>query len=119
MLLRRRAAEGLLGGMTELPGTEWSVSPLSPEELLVSAPMQAGWRNAGEVRQVFTHFELRLTVFSATIEKFAADGFVHPALELDQAALPSVMRKCVVMAQAGMAQTKKPGLLRPPQNSIL
>ena len=39
VLLRRRPPNGLLGGMTELPGTEWRPTPWDAEEALALAPM--------------------------------------------------------------------------------
>ena len=101
VLLRRRKPEGLLGGMTELPGTDWLGTPLPAAEALAQAPMPADWRQAGEVRHVFTHFELRLAVFAASVGTIEADGFLHPIADLQEAALPSVMRKCVRMALTG------------------
>ena len=98
VLLRRRKPEGLLGGMTELPGTEWLAAPLSTAAALAQVPMPADWRKAGEVRHVFTHFELRLAVFAASVSEIQADGFLHRVTELQEAALPSVMRKCVRVA---------------------
>ncbi len=114
VLLRRRPAQGLLGGMTELPGTEWRTAPWSPEEMLAGAPIAADWRGAGEVRHVFTHFALRLTVFSANVDRFDAAGSAHPVAALDQAALPTVMRKCVALATA-----QRPALPPSVQDSIL
>jgi A/G-specific adenine glycosylase len=105
VLLRRRKPEGLLGGMTELPGTDWRATPWAEAEALGQAPAPAAWRKAGEVRHVFTHFELRLTVFAAAVKLIAADGFLHPADALDAAALPSVMRKCVRAALDPGART--------------
>ena len=67
VLLRRRPASGLLGGMMELPGTEWRLNPWPEQEALVRAPMPAAWRPAGEVRHGFTHFELRIGVYAATV----------------------------------------------------
>ncbi len=112
VLLRRRPPNGLLGGMTELPGTEWRTSLWSLQEMLAAAPMAAAWREAGEVRHVFTHFELRLTVFAAVVEKFETTGFAHPVSALDEAGLPTVMRKCVALANG-------PILPPSPQKSIL
>ena len=100
VLLRRRKPEGLLGGMTELPGTEWLSEPLTDQAMLSQAPMQADWRRAGEVRHVFTHFELRLVVFVASVPAIKAVGFRLPLPDLPEAALPSLMRKCVKMAMA-------------------
>ncbi len=102
VLLRRRPPKGLLGGMTELPGTAWRADPWPREQALTEGPMAAPWRHAGEVRHVFTHFELHLDVFAATVRRIEAEGFLRPATELHAEALPSVMRKGVVVAQ-GMA----------------
>ena len=41
VLLRRRQQNGLLGGMTELPGTEWRPMPWDTAEALALAPMDA------------------------------------------------------------------------------
>ena len=103
VLLRRRPLEGLLGGMTELPGTEWLGAPLPAADALTQAPMPAAWHRVGEVRHVFTHFELRLMVFAGSVRRISADGFLHPIGALEKAALPSVMRKCVRLAMTANA----------------
>ena len=95
MLLRRRPPRGLLGGMTELPGTPWRAERWGAAEVLAHAPMPAAWRPAGEVRHGFTHFELHIAVFSACVARIEGEGFLHPVDALAEAALPSVMRKCV------------------------
>ena len=95
VLLRRRPPRGLLGGMSELPGTPWRAEAWSEADALAHAPMPASWRLAGEVRHGFTHFELRIAVFAGTVARIDAEGFLHPIVGLDAAALPSVMRKCV------------------------
>jgi A/G-specific adenine glycosylase len=97
VLLRRRPAKGLLGGMTELPGTEWRTAPFARDEVLRAGPMPAAWRPAGKVDHVFTHFELRLEVFAARVETIAADGFLRSLSALEGEALPSVMRKAVAV----------------------
>jgi A/G-specific adenine glycosylase len=61
--------------------------------------MVAGWREIGEIRHGFTHFELRISVFSASVPVIAADGFLQNATQLEGEALPSVMRKCVALAR--------------------
>jgi A/G-specific adenine glycosylase len=101
VLLRRRPSRGLLGGMTELPGTPWRESPWSEAESVALAPQPAAWRRlAGEVRHVFTHFELRLSIFAARVDRIAGDGgFVCSPDAVDQQALPSVMRKCARLAR--------------------
>ena len=104
VLLRRRPTQGLLGGMTELPGTDWRASPWRAEEALVLAPMDVAWRAVGQVRHGFTHFELTIDLFAARVERIDADGFQRPIAALMREALPSVMRKCVRMAQASARQ---------------
>jgi A/G-specific adenine glycosylase len=99
VLLRRRPPTGLLGGMTELPGTTWRASPWDVTEALALAPMDAAWRAAGQVRHGFTHFELTIDLFAARVERIEADGFRRPVNALAQEALPSVMRKCIRMAR--------------------
>ncbi len=100
VLLRRRPAEGLLGGMAELPGTDWRATPWEQQEALRLAPMPAVWRPAGEVRHGFTHFELTIGLFAARVDRIEAEGFQRPIDALADEALPSVMRKCVRMASS-------------------
>jgi A/G-specific adenine glycosylase len=98
VLLRRRVAKGLLGGMTELPGTDWRAEPWTQAEALTAAPQPSDWRPAGQVRHGFTHFELIIELFAAQVPAIEADGFLRPIDALAEEALPSVMRKCVRMA---------------------
>ena len=97
VLLRRRPPEGLLGGMMELPGTDWRTAAWGEAEALALAPMVADWRPAGTVRHGFTHFTLDIALFAARVQRVAAEGLLRPAGGLDGEALPSVMRKCVRM----------------------
>lgn len=98
VLLRRRPPRGLLGGMTELPGTPWRAEPWGLEEALAFAPAPADWREIGEVRHGLTHFELQLRVFAAAGS--GGEGFWRAASEVDDEALPSVMMKCVRLIRA-------------------
>ena len=101
VLVRTRPDKGLLGGMTEIPGTEWS-KDFKLSDALLSAPVDAKWKKLpGHVEHVFTHFALRLTVFTATTEAKAPKGarFVKDNL-LDDEALPSVMRKVIEHARS-------------------
>ena len=100
VLLRRRPNEGLLGGMTELPGTAWLPDPWPADAAQNAAPMPATWRHAGQVRHGFTHFELHLDVFAASVLHIQAPGFLRPATGLATEALPTVMRKAVAVALA-------------------
>jgi len=101
VLLRRRPANGLLGGMAELPGTPWREDPWLRTEALSHAPMAANWRGVGQVRHGFTHFELHIDLYAAQVARIEADGFLHPVGTLRDAALPSLMWKCVRMAASG------------------
>jgi A/G-specific adenine glycosylase len=99
VLLRRRAEKGLLGGMMEVPSTDWgAVMPRNP-----TAPVAAEWRVlTGQVRHVFTHFELTLTVWAGRVP-----GKGDPALgvwvtpdKFGDYALPSLMMKVARHAMA-------------------
>jgi A/G-specific adenine glycosylase len=106
VLLRTRPAKGLLGGMTELPGTAWRDTPWTIDEALSAAPMplspaKSVWRQVGQVHHGFTHFELVLDILAAHVPRIEAEGFAHALDALNDAALPSVMWKCVRMATGG------------------
>jgi A/G-specific adenine glycosylase len=101
VLLRRRPEKGLLGGMMEVPSTEWS--PAQPESLGHHAPLKARWRRVpGLVEHTFTHFHLELEVMKADrLEDGvpAGDGDFKwvPLSDLAGEALPTVMRKIVAL----------------------
>ncbi len=99
VLLRRRPAKGLLGGMTELPGTVWRSEPWPEVEALAEAPMRAAWRLAGQAFHGLTHFELSIDVYVAAVPAIQAEGFLRPANALADEAIPTVFRKCVKVAQ--------------------
>lgn len=97
VLLRRRPAKGLLGGMMEIPSTPWRADPWTIDEALAAAPLTARWRSIpGAVEHVFTHFSLELSVVAARAGRGANTEGEWCAVEsLDTLALPSVMRKVV------------------------
>ena len=71
VLVRRAPPKGLLGGMTEVPTTEWS-HDFDETNALKGAPglsrAKPKWRRVpGVVRHVFTHFPLELAVYVATV----------------------------------------------------
>ena len=110
VLLRRRAEKGLLGGMVEVPSTEWTRDE-TPDSVSVAgqAPLPVVWRSLpGVVRHTFTHFHLELTLAAARItgpgSATGADGFWVPATQLAEHALPSVMRKVIRHALAERAK---------------
>jgi A/G-specific adenine glycosylase len=104
ILLRRRPAKGLLGGMSEVPGSEWR-DDVDVEAARKSAPRLGTalrWqRRAGVVNHVFTHFPLALTVFVAKVKrgtKAPKGGRWARIDKLSQEALPNVMRKVIAHA---------------------
>ncbi len=102
VLVRSRPPKGLLGGMTEIPGTQWS-GDFNLAHALKEAPMPASYRKLGaHVEHVFTHFALTLSVFVADVPQNAAtpEGCRWVSAEaLDGEALPSLMRKVVGLAR--------------------
>jgi A/G-specific adenine glycosylase len=104
VLLRRRPPSGLLGAMTELPGTPWQAAEWTEAQAMSHAPMSATWRPAGRVQHGFTHFELSLQLFAAVVPKLEGEGFQHPIADLGRVALPSLMKKCVQRAQGKVAE---------------
>jgi A/G-specific adenine glycosylase len=101
LLVRSRPQKGLLGGMTEVPGSEW-LAAQDDTMALKQAPELKGvsrWhRKAGVVTHVFTHFPLELVVYTATVpaRARAPQGMRWvPVATLSDEALPNVMRKVI------------------------
>jgi A/G-specific adenine glycosylase len=101
ILLRTRPAKGLLGGMTEVPGSQWLVAQ-DEKAARKQAPALKGvarWRRrTGTVNHVFTHFPLELTVYTAQApaRMRAPKGMRWaPIATLMGEALPNVMRKVI------------------------
>ena len=107
LFLRRRKAEGLLGGMMEAPTSEWqSVQSAYP---LKDAPIKARWvRSPKTVRHIFTHIRLELLIYEASLSKKKSASpqlmrqrdarWVSPA-RLEKEALSSLMKKLVATTQ--------------------
>ncbi|OCK58979.1 A/G-specific adenine glycosylase [Bradyrhizobium sp. LMTR 3] len=101
LLVRTRAEKGLLGGMTEVPGSAW-LAGQDDEMALDQAPAIKGisrWhRKTGIVTHVFTHFPLELVVYTATVppRTRALKGMRWvPVATLADEAFPNVMRKAI------------------------
>ncbi len=101
LLVRSRPEKGLLGGMTEVPGSDW-LAAQDDKTALKQAPalkVVARWhRKAGVVTHVFTHFPLELAVYTAELpaRARAPEGMRWvPVATLDDEALPNVMRKVI------------------------
>jgi A/G-specific adenine glycosylase len=104
VLLRRRPEAGLLGGMLEVPSTQWSEVLPPLDQALRAAPVHGQWWAVpGSVAHTFTHFRLELLVYRAIVPNEAPLTFwaepQHcrwvPRRSLNGEALPSVMRKVV------------------------
>ena len=95
LLLRRRAEKGLLGGMMEVPTSEWREKKWSMTEAKSCAPVKANWKRLnGTVQHTFTHFHLELTVMTAAIENGRGlKGTWCSSDRLSDYALPTVMKK--------------------------
>jgi A/G-specific adenine glycosylase len=104
ILLRTRPERGLLGGMTEVPTTEW-VRAFDEAAALQEVPLDAVWRRLpGAVTHTFTHFPLELVVYVAHVPagtRAPREMRWAKVSELPGAALPSVMRKVIVHAGVG------------------
>ena len=99
ILLRRRPQKGLLGGMVEIPSTPWEAK--LPRK--VAGPVEASWtKSTLLVEHTFTHFHLQLSVWKTSTTDLSLPDhgdyrWVHKD-ELVHEALPSLMRKVVVVA---------------------
>ncbi|MBR1120355.1 A/G-specific adenine glycosylase [Bradyrhizobium lablabi] len=101
LLVRSRPEKGLLGGMTEVPGSDW-LAAQDDKAALKQAPALNGiarWhRKAGVVTHVFTHFPLELVIYTAKVPartRAPDDMRWVPIATLDSEALPNVMRKAI------------------------
>ncbi|MHA6691818.1 A/G-specific adenine glycosylase [Devosia sp. A449] len=96
VFLQSRPTKGLLGGMTEVPGSDWAAS--LPD---ADYPVTGAWQHRGQVVHVFTHFRLELEVWSAEVDATGMDGgWWSERRALKGEALPTLFRK--VLAAAGL-----------------
>ncbi len=101
LLVGTRAEKGLLGGMTEVPTSDW-LAGQDDTDALAQAPLlksATAWhRKLGTVAHVFTHFPLELVVYTACVaaQTKPPKGMRWvPIATLDGEALPNVMRKVI------------------------
>ena len=101
LLVRTRPDKGLLGGMTEVPGSAW-LAAQQDAAALQQAPMPRRalrWqRKVGIVTHVFTHFPLEVVVYTATVAPHtpAPKGMRWvPLSAVMEEALPTIMRKVI------------------------
>jgi A/G-specific adenine glycosylase len=101
LLVRARPEKGLLGGMTEVPGSDWLAAQDDKTALKQAPELKSGtrWhRKVGVVTHVFTHFPLELVVYTSRVPapRRAPQGMRWvPIATLRDEALPNVMRKVI------------------------
>ena len=83
VMLVRRPAKGLLGGMLALPTDEDGPAP------------EAAWRDAGAVDHVFTHFSLTMRLLCAEAPDRREDGIWWPIDRIGEAGLPTLFARLV------------------------
>ncbi|HEX8643228.1 MAG TPA: A/G-specific adenine glycosylase [Allosphingosinicella sp.] len=84
VLLVKRPARGLLGGMVALPTD--------------APPADEAWREAGSVEHVFTHFALTMRLLCAKATAREVDGLWWPIARIGEAGLPTLYAKLAVRA---------------------
>lgn len=107
VLLRRRAERGLLGGMMEIPSSEWRTEVRDLPALGAEAPVAAGWRLLdGAVRHTFTHFHLELLVAVGRFDGAPPAACRWAAVDsLGDHALPTLMKKVAAHAVRAAGRT--------------
>lgn len=88
----KRPETGLLGGLWALPTSAWQ-----EEAPATNYPIKGEWSEIGEIRHVFTHFELNLKVHITKTEQSAPNTTLFNRNELPLDALPSLFRKALVL----------------------
>ena len=103
VLARTRPAKGLLGGMTEVPTTDWTHDFDQAAARTLAPLARAAWQRVpGVVTHVFTHFPLELVVYRARVaaKARAPKGMRWVAAsELAGEAFPNLMRKVLMHAR--------------------
>lgn len=104
VMLVRRPPTGLLGGMMMPPTSAWTET--QSDNPVAEAPGNFAWLRAGEVRHVFTHFALRLDVWTAEAGariKVEGEWLSH---EDALAATPTVGRKALALVLKATAKRR-------------
>jgi A/G-specific adenine glycosylase len=121
ILVRSRPEKGLLGAMTELPGSPWRAE-WPDQQPAAFAPLPGRCRRArADVEHVFTHFSLRLEIFACVAPKRArppAGCRWTPENTLADEALPSLMRKAIEAGARALADADAQELIAPKMSAI-
>jgi A/G-specific adenine glycosylase len=99
VLLVRRPATGLLGGMRALPTGPWS----EDDPGIAGAPAAADGPEVGGGRHVFTHFALDYRIVAAEAGMNETAGEWWPTDRIDEAGLPTLFRRAATLALARAA----------------
>jgi A/G-specific adenine glycosylase len=105
VLVETRPEQGLLGGMSGPPCTDWTPEGPDAEGVARAAPLDAAWTQApAEARHVFTHFALRLAVLTARapLDATPLRGRFTPA-EAARKAAPTALRKALDIGLSALA----------------
>ena len=107
IFLQKRIASGLLGGMSEVPGTKWT-SRIDGDTGPSALPFEGEWHKAGTARHTFTHFHLELEVWTIETSKAPNEGgwWSHRG-DLAGEALPTVMKKAIATAMPDAFKPRK------------
>lgn len=103
VLLVRRPPSGLLGGMMMPPTSAWTEEK---GEAMEGAPGTFAWEHVGEVRHVFTHFALRLDVWTAEAGSQAKVAGEWLDKDGALAATPTVGRKALALVLKATAKRR-------------
>jgi A/G-specific adenine glycosylase len=98
LLVGTRPPRGLLGGMTEVPGSVWQTTAGFPDP---APPLQTDLRRVGIVTHTFTHFTLELAVYAGPVTHNARlpEGLRWlPPGDVDEEAFPTLFRKVLALA---------------------
>jgi len=95
--LRKRPPKGLLGGMLEVPSTDWRNESWGDAEAMSQAPFNSGWEARATIHHVFTHFSLDMQMwrYEADQEWEPIEGGWYAIGDIDELALPSLMKKAI------------------------
>ena len=103
VLVRTRPSKGMLGGMTEFVGSDWTAQPSGP-----SGPLKGltDLMARGHVDHVFTHFALRLDVYTGRLG--SEDALEHhrwaTVSQLTREPIPAVFAKVWAAAQKEVSE---------------
>lgn len=99
VLLRKRPEEGLLGGMIEIPSSDWLEEKEPIQAVIKQSPLQVGFINTEKsIKHTFTHFSLELAIYKGNVNdnlKAPAGCFWCLPSEFEKQAIPTVMKKVI------------------------